>query len=156
MRALILGIVLTGLAHTAVAGEAVQLDGRKSTGQMATGTCGDASIKVLGVDGEWISPTGQVEIKGKTGSLRIGVEPYVFLEDRNVVACVASKAGPRILLLAFCDARQCPPSNYYVINPTTTRIETTTEYGECPLDCAEKALGARLPENLRDGFSPAD
>lgn len=154
MRALILGAVLTGLAHTAVAGDAVQLEGRKLVGQTATGTCGAASVRVSGVDGEWISPTGQVEIKGKTGSLRIGVEPYLFLEDRNVVACVASKAGPRILLLAYCDARQCPPSNYYVINPTTARIDTTTEYGECPLACAEKALGARLPDHLRDGVSP--
>lgn len=153
MRALILGIVLTGLAHTAVADEAVQLEGRKLAGQTATGNCGGASIKVSGIDGEWISPTGQVEVKGKTGSLPIGSDPHMFMEDRNVVACVESKAGPKILLLAFCDGRQCPPSNYYVIDPTTTRIETTTEYGECPLTCAEKALEARLPDHLRDGVS---
>lgn len=156
MRASILGVVLTCLAHTAVAGDAVQLEGRKLTGQTAAGTCGTASIKVSGIDGEWISPTGQVEVKGKTGSLHIGSEPHIFMEDRNVVGCVASKAGPRILLLAYCDARQCPPSNYYVINPTTARIETTTEYGECPLSCAEKTLGARLPDHLRDGMSSSD
>jgi hypothetical protein len=94
MRALILGVVLACLTHTAVAGEAVQLEGRKLVGQTATVTCGAASIKVSGVDGEWISPTGQVEVKGKTGSLHIGSEPYMFMEDRNVVACVGSKAGP--------------------------------------------------------------
>lgn len=156
MRALILGVVLACLAHTAVAGDAVQLEGRKLVSQTATGTCGAASVRVSGVDGEWISPTGQVEIKSKTGSLHIGSEPHMFMEDRNVVACVASEAGPRILLIAYCDARQCPPSNYYVINPTTARIETTTEYGECPLACAEKALGTRLPVNLSDGVTSLD
>jgi len=156
MRALILGLALAPSAHSAVAGEAVQLEGRKLAGQTATGICGTASIKVSGIDGEWISPTGQVEIKGKTGSLHIGSEPYMFMEDRNVAACVASNAGPKILLLAFCDGRQCPPSNYYVIDPTTARIETLTEYGECPLVCVEKALGTRLPGHLRDGASLPD
>lgn len=156
MRALTLGVVLSTMVHSAIAGEAIQLEGRKLADQTATGTCGAASIKVSGVDGEWISPTGQVEVKGKTGSLRIGSEPYMFMENRNVVACVASKAGPRIVLLAFCDARQCPPSNYYVIDPTTAAIKTTTEYGECPLACAEKALGARLPDHLRDGVSNSE
>ncbi len=153
MRALILGLALATSAHSAVAGEAVQLEGRKLTGQTATGTCGVASIKVSGVNGEWISPSGSVEIKGKTGSLHIGSEPYMFMEDRNVIACVESNVGPKILLLAFCDGRQCPPSNYYVIDPATVRIETTTEYGECPRACTEKALGARLPDHLRDGVS---
>lgn len=153
MRALILGVVLACLAHTAVAGDAVQLEGRKLTGQTATGTCGTAFIKVSGIDGEWISPTGQVEVKGKTGSLHIGSDPHMFMEDRNVVACVESKAGPKILLLAFCDGRQCPPSNYYVIDPVTAKIETATEYGECPLTCAERALGKALPRDLQDGPS---
>lgn len=156
MRALILGLALTTLAHSAVAGEAVQLDGRKLAGRTATGTCDATSIKVSGIDSQWISPSGSVEIKGKTGSLHIGSEPYMLMEDRNVVACVASNAGPKILLLAFCDGRQCPPSNYYVIDPTTTRIDTTTEYGECPLACAEKTLGVRLPDHLRDGMSSSD
>jgi|GEM_PF-1115889 len=156
MRALILGFALTGLAHSAVAGEAVQLDGRKLAGQTATGTCGTASIKVSGIDGEWISPSGSVEIKGKTGSLLVGSEPHAFMEDRNVLACVESKSGPKLLFLAFCDGRQCPPSNYYVIDPATAKIGTTTDYGECPLACAEKALGVRLPENLRDGMSSSD
>ena len=92
-------------------------------GQTATGTCGAASVRVSGVDGEWISPTGQVEIKGKTGSLRIGVEPYLFLEDRNVVACVASKAGPRILLLAYWTslARSVLPSLSKCLASTRSR-----------------------------------
>ena len=153
MRALMLGLALSTMVPSAVAGEAVQLESRKLAGQTATGTCGAASIKVSGIDGEWISPSGSVEIKGKTGSLRIGSEPYMFMEDRNVVACVASNAGPKIMLLAFCDGRQCPPSNYYVINPTTAGIETTTEYGECPLACAERSLGMRLPKDLLDGVS---
>ena len=153
MRALILGVVLACLAHTAVAGEAVRLEGRKLAGQTATGTCGAASVRLSGVNGEWISPSGHVDVKGKTGSLRIGSEPHMFMEDRNVVACVESKAGPKILLLAFCDARDCPRSNYYVIDPTTVQIETTTEYGECPLACAERSLGMRLPKGLRDGVS---
>ncbi|MBD9479414.1 hypothetical protein [Pseudoxanthomonas sp. PXM02] len=156
MRALILGVVLATLAHSAVAGEAVQLEGRKLAGQTATGTCGGASIKVSGIEGEWISPGGTVEVKGRTGLLHVGSESYMFMEDRNVVACVASKAGPKIVLLAFCDARQCPPSNYYIIDPINVRIETTTEYGECPLSCAEKALGARLPDLLRDGMSSSE
>lgn len=156
MRALILGLVLATLAHSAVAGEAVQLEGRKLIGQTANGLCGAASIKVSGIEGEWISPDGSIEVKGKTGSLHIGSEPYMFMEDRNVVACVASKAGPKLLLLAFCDGRQCPPSNYYVIDPATAKIETTTEYGECPLACAERALRARLPDHLRDGMSSSD
>ena len=156
MRALILGLALSTMVHSAAAGEAVQLEGRKLAGQTATGTCGAASIKVSGVDGEWISPSGSVEVKGKTGSLRIGSEPHMFMEDRNVVACVASKAEPRILLLALCDARDCPRSNYYVIDPTTLRIETTTEYGECPLACAEMALGVPLPMHIRDGSSTFD
>jgi len=156
MRVLMLGLALSTIVPSAVAGEAVQLEGRKLVGQTATGTCGSASIKVSGIKGEWISPSGSVEVKGKTGSLRIGSEPHMFMEDRNVVACVASKAGPKILLLAYCDARQCPPSNYYVISPTTARIETTTEYGECPLACAERTLGTRLPLNLRDGVTSLD
>ncbi|WP_334180130.1 hypothetical protein [Pseudoxanthomonas sp.] len=156
MRALILGVVLASLAHSAVASEAVRLEGRKLAGQTATGTCGGASIKVSGIDGEWISPSGSVEIKGKTGSLLVGSEPHAFMEDRNVVACVESKSGPKLLFLAFCDGRQCPPSNYYVIDPTTVRIETTTEYGDCPLACAEKALGVRLPDYLRDGVYSED
>lgn len=155
MRALILGLALSMMVHSAAAGEAVQLEGRKLADQTATGTCGAASIKVSGVDGGWISPTGQVEVKGKTGSLHIGSQPHMFMEDRNVIACVASNAGPRILLLAFCDARDCPRSNYYVIDPTTVRIETTTKNGECPLACAEKTLGKPLPDTLRDGL-PAD
>ena len=50
MRALILGLALATLTYGAVAGEAVQLDGRKLAGQTATGTCGNASIKVSGID----------------------------------------------------------------------------------------------------------
>jgi hypothetical protein len=156
MRALLLGLGVTAVSSMAVAGEPVQLEGRKLRGQAATGTCGAASIKVTGLDGDWISSRGRIDIKGKTASLQVGSEPHAFMEDRNVVACVASKAGPKVLLLAYCDARECPPSNYYVIDPATTRIETTVEYGECPLACAEEALGARLADHLRDGLSASD
>ena len=156
MRVLTLGLITLAVSSVAAAGEPVQLDGRKLDGPTATGSCGVASIKVSGIDGDWISSGGRIAIKGKTGSLQLGSEPHALMEDRNVVACVASKAGPKVLLLAYCDARECPPSNYYVIDPATTRIETTVEYGECPLACAEEALGARLADHLRDGLSASD
>lgn len=156
MRAFTLGLVAIAVSSVAAAGEPVQLEDRRLAGQTATGTCGVASVKVSGIDGEWISSGGRIDIKGKTASLQLGSEPHAFMEDRNVVACVASKAGPKVLLLAYCDARECPPSNYYVIDPATTRIETTVEYGECPLACAEGALGARLADHLRDGLSASD
>lgn len=156
MRVLTLGLIAFAVSSVAAAGEPVQLDGRKEAGQTATSTCGAASIKVSGIDGDWISSRGRIDIKGKTGSLHVGLEPQAFMEDRNVVACVASKTGPKVLLLAYCDARECPPSNYYVIDPATARIETTTEYGECPLTCAEGTLGVQLPDHIRDGVSPAD
>lgn len=156
MRALLLGLAATAVSSMAAGSEPVQLEDRKLAGQTATGTCGAASIEVAGLDGDWISSSGSIEIKGETGSLQVGSEPHAFMEDRNGVACVASKAGPKVLLLAYCDARECPPSNYYVIDPATTRIETTVEYGECPLACAEEALGARLADHLRDGLSASD
>lgn len=153
MRSLILGLATFASTSIAVAGEPVQLEGRKLDGPTATGTCGAGSVKVSGIDGDWISSGGRIDIKSEANSLRIGAQPHAFMEDRNVVACVASRTGPKVLLLAYCDARECPPSNYYVIDPATARIETTTEYGECPLACAEGALGVQLPDHLRDGVA---
>lgn len=155
MRAF-LGLLAIALTSMAAAGEPVQLEGRKLTAQAATGTCGVASVKVSGIDGEWISSGGLIDIESKANSLRIGAQQHAFMEDRNVVACVLSTSGPKVLLLAYCDARECPPSNYYVIDPATARIETTVEYGECPLACAEAALGVRLADHLRDGISASN
>ncbi|WP_372173845.1 hypothetical protein [Xanthomonas axonopodis] len=84
-------MILAGLAHSAVSGEAVQLEGRKLTDQAA----GARSIKVSEIAAGWILPSGHVEVKGKTGSLYISSEPYVFMKGRNVVACVAKKRDQR-------------------------------------------------------------
>ncbi len=104
MRALILGVVLSTMVHSAIAGEAVQLDGRKLTGQMATGTCGAASIKVFGIDGEWISPTGQVEVKGKTriAAYRIRASHVHGRPERSRLRWVKSGAKDPVARLLRC------------------------------------------------------
>ncbi|OAG66639.1 hypothetical protein A7D17_20640 [Xanthomonas floridensis] len=100
----------------------MQLEGSKLTDQAA----GARSIKVSGIDAGWILPSGHVEVKGETGSLHISFEPYVFMEDRNVVACVAKKNGTKDLVTRLLRWAAMPAFQLHVINPTTTRIETAT------------------------------
>jgi hypothetical protein len=151
---MVLAMLGLGLSGSAQAGEPVRLQDGKREGATVVGSCGAATVHVWGVQDGWIvNASGKIEIKSGARTLVIGEDGRPLLEDRSALACVDAKAGPRLVLLTYCDGRSCPSSNYFVIDPGMATILTNAEYGECPLSCAETALGMRLPKELQDGVS---
>lgn len=134
----------------------IRLDALKITGYAATGTCGPARIEIQGLDADnphetrgLVSSQGMITVRNGKASLTIGGEASsdIFLQEQNKLHCLPTPTGPRLVLAGYCFARFCAPVDYRVIDPTHVRvISRQNADNECDAQCAEKALGAKLPE----------
>jgi hypothetical protein len=157
-RAYLLAPTLLLFCAAAHASDGVRLDGLAVAGSRATGTCGNAAVRVQGIDPDnpyrvdgLISANGVITIKGEKTTLTIGGEPTsgIYLQDQNKLHCLASPKGPRLVLASYCFGRDCAEVDYRVIDPAAARvISSQNSAEECDEACAEKALGMKLPTGL--------
>ena len=144
--------------NTPQAATGIRLDALKVSGHMATGACGPARIEIQGLDADnphetrgLVSSQGMITVRNGKASLTIGgeVSSDLFLQEQNKLHCLPTPTGPRLVLAGYCFARFCAPVDYRVIDPTNVRvISGQNPDNECDAKCAEKALGAKLPEAL--------
>ncbi len=136
----------------------IRLDALKVSGHVATGACGPARIEIQGLDADnphetrgLVSSQGTITVRNGKASITIGgeVSSDIFLQEQNKLHCLSTPTGPRLVLAGYCFARFCAPVDYRVIDPTTAKvISRQNADNECDAGCAEKALGAKLPEAL--------
>ena len=153
MRVL-LGIGLFTCCFAAAAGEPVKLQGLKLSGGSASGTCGAAKVSVEGVGADYIEFAGRIEVASGQSNLVLSGEDDSFFQDWNYLACVETGKGPILVAKASCGGRSCNPDDFRVIDPNTAAvISKGTPDDGCSYQCAEKALGERLPEGLRPAYA---
>jgi hypothetical protein len=165
MRTLLLSALLAGIAGQAVAGgPTIQLDNaaynftaKDDVGRslyMLDGKCGAAAVRWFKLtrddDGAYRSGGDSIlTVEGPGGKFTSKDNAAFAMENANELVCVATPKGPRLLLAAWCTARNCPPVYYNVIDAKSAKLLTKNDY-EAPCDrkCAEKALGAKVPKAL--------
>lgn len=155
-------LTLSLFAVSAHAGtDAIKLDNQKTIGQSIYGTCGSATVSITGAEKD--SPADStgfsglysaITIQSGKSSLKISPDPdsgsTIFLQDRNKLYCVSTPKGRKLILALICYGRSCAPVDYRVIDPgTATVINKLDNMDECDAACAQKALGAPLPQSLR-------
>lgn len=165
MRTLLLAALLGGVIGQAFAGgPTIQLEqaaynytGKNNVGQslyMLDGKCGAATVRWFKLTrwdtGEYDSGSDSILTVESAGKTFTSKDNAAFaMEEANELFCVATPNGPRLLLAAWCTARNCPPVYYNVIDAKSAKLLTKNDY-EAPCDrkCAEKALGAKVPKAL--------
>lgn len=158
---LLVALSLSGGAAAAGTDQVVKLENQKAAGGGVSGTCGAATIRISDIDKDPIDSRGfsgsyaAIAIQSGESSLTISPDPHsgsiIFLQDRNKLHCVATPAGPKLVLAMYCDARACAPVDYRVIDPKTAKvIHKLDNMDECDASCAEKALGSPLPLALSE------
>lgn len=146
---------------TPPASAGIRLDQLQVSGSTATGRCGSAEVKVQGIEPDphapgqtRISSQGKITVLSGSASLNIGSEDQatIYLQDHNKLHCIDTAKGRRLVLATVCFARYCTPVDYRVIDPSTAKVVGMPKgMEECNKACAEKALGAKLPQAL-DAF----
>lgn len=161
---LLLALSLSTFAAHAGTAEVIKLDNQKTTGNLVSGTCGTATVKVTDASKDPDSPmdaTGfsarytAISVQSGKASLKISPDPesgsVVFLQDRNKLHCVSTPTGPKLLLSMICYARSCATLDYRVIDPATAKVISKQDnMEECDAVCARKALGVPVPAGLDD------
>lgn len=151
---LLLGVALLTYCCTAAAGEPVKLQGLKLSGSSASGTCGVAKVSVEGVGADYIEFAGRIEVASGQSRLVLSGEDGSFFQDWNYLECVETAKGPMLVAKASCGGRACNPDDFRVIEPKTAAVVSRgTPDDGCSYQCAEKALGGRLPESLRPSYA---
>ena len=148
-------------SDTPPASAGIRLDQLQVSGSTATGRCGGAEVKIKGIEPDpgdarqtRISSEGKITVLSGRASLSIGNDGQaaIYLQDHNKLHCVDTAKGWRLVLAAICFARYCTPVDYRVIDPSTAKVVGMPKgMEECNKACAEKALGAKLPQAL-DAF----
>ena len=151
---IILGAALLALSMGAAAGEPVNLQSLNVSGTKATGTCGAATVSVEGISPDYIEYSGRVEIVSGQRKLLLTGEEGSFFQDWNYLACVETARGPMLVAKASCGGRGCNPDDFRVVDPALAAVVSkgTSDDG-CSYQCAEKALGQRLPTDLRPAYA---
>ena len=149
-----LGVALLTLSMTSVAGEPVKLQGLKAAGTKATGMCGAATVSVEGLSSDYIQFDGRVEVSSGKNKLTLSGDDGTFFQDWNTLACVDTPRGPMLVVRASCGGSSCIPDDFRVVDPNSAAVVSkgTPEDG-CSYQCAEKALGQRLPDGLRPAYA---
>ncbi len=159
---LVLALSLSTVAAYAGTADAIKLDNQKTSGNLISGTCGTATVKVTDANKDPDSPmdaTGfsarytAISVQSGEASLKISPDPesgsVVFLQDRNKLHCASTPTGPKLILAMYCYARSCAPLDYRVIDTATAKvISKQDDMEECDAVCAESALGIRIPDAL--------
>ena len=148
------GAALLAVCVGALAGEPVKLQGLKVSGPKATGTCGAATVSVEGVGPDFIDYSGRVEVVSGKTKLVLSGEDGTFFQDWNTLACVETPSGAMLVARASCGGSSCNPDDFRVVDPKFAAVVSkgTPEDG-CSYQCAEKALGQRLPDGLRPAYA---
>jgi len=132
----------------------VKLQGMELSGGSASGTCGAAKVSVEGVSADYIEFTGRIEVTSGKGNLVLSAEDGSFFQDWNYLACVETPMGPMLVAKASCGGRGCNPDDFRVIDPGTAIVVSRgTPDDGCSYQCAERALGERLPKGLRPAYA---
>lgn len=158
IRTMLACLLLAPVSVLAQAPTGIELEGASFNGQHASGTCGPAKIEISGVDADNPHQTRRL-IPGYGASVRIqsagkslvigdGGDGSVALQNQNMVHCVPTPSGSRLVVAAYCFSNYCLPISYTVIDPASLRILSKPIDGECNADCAAKALGTTLPASL--------
>lgn len=140
---------------------AIKLGNQNTVGATVSGTCGPASVRVI--DAEKQDPINEagfngfntvIEIQSGAASLTIDEKPHsgtpIYLQDRNKLHCVSTPTGPKLLVVMHCFGSRCASVDYRVIDPKTAKvISKQDDMDECNVACAQKALGAPVPANLK-------
>ena len=151
---ILFGVGLLLCCFAAAAGEPVKLQGLKLSGGSASGTCGAAKVSVEGVSADYIEFTGRIEVASSQGRLVLSGEDGSFFQDWNYLACVETAKGPVLVVKASCGGRSCNPDDFQVIDPRTAMVVSKgTPDDGCSYQCAERALGERLPKGLRPAYA---
>lgn len=113
------------------------------------GECGGSVIAILGVEPEAletqeyfkVDSSGNPDLQVRTGGKNISYG--YLLSDYNVVQCVHTKGGDRLLVGKTCSGSACSDAfNYYVIDPKNGSVFPGKGYNRaCDLNCANKILG---------------
>lgn len=151
---ILIGAALVVLSVGVSAAEPIHLEEMKVSGSKAVGKCGVARVSVSGLEQEFIGFDGRVEIVSNAKNL-IFTGDGTFFQDWNTLACVKTPSGPMLVLRASCGGTSCIPDDYRVIDPKSVKVLSKTDPDKgCPVACAEKALGVRLPEGMRASYAP--
>ena len=117
------------------------------------GSCGASIVAILGIQADGfdeassnfqMDPGGQPDLvlrrSGKSTSFG------GLFTDFNVVQCVKTPKGERLLVGGHCGGSACSDHyDFYVINPFTGKLVKTVGSGGCNAKCASRILGSRLP-----------
>ena len=130
---LVFSLSLLAVSANAGTSDAIKLDNQKTTGQAISGTCGSATVRILGAQKQDpINETGfhgsnaAIEIQSGKSSLKISPDTDsgsgIFLQDRNKLHCVSTPGGAKLLLAMYCYGTSCAPVDYRVIHPSTAKV----------------------------------
>lgn len=121
------------------------------------GKCGGTVVAVLGVQADdfdnqgnfKIDTAGNAEIQLRAGGKDISF--HNILSDFNVVQCVNSKSGIRLLVGSHCGGSQCTDSyDFYIIDPKNGAMLPKKGAKEaCDAKCASEILGNSIPMGLQ-------
>lgn len=105
------------------------------------GTCGHSSVQIQGVDNifdnEFSMDNGEIIVSsGSTKQLNL----RDVLSDHNGIACVATKAGGRLLIWSSCSGSSCGGANFSVIDPDKL---VNLAPNSCDAQCASRVLGSQ-------------
>lgn len=126
------------------------MDGEKSPSVTMTmnvyGKCGSSVIAVIGVDVESykagslkFDDAGKSEVLVRTGKKEISLGKLI--SDSNLLHCVPTKSGARLLFGSVCGGSACGDAmDYSVIDPSTG-TGLSDKKKACDEDCANKLLG---------------
>lgn len=122
------------------------------------GSCGTSIVDIKGVqkifdDNFAISVDGEVIVSSGSNKQLVIKEGEGILSDYNGIACVPTKLGSKLLIWSTCGGSQCGDSyNFYVIDPERLvyLAPKNPRKGTCDAECASKALGINLPQDINN------
>lgn len=105
------------------------------------GTCGHSSVQIQGIDNIFdnVFSLDNGEIVVSSGSAK-QLNLRDALSDHNGIACVATKAGNRLLVWSSCSGSSCGGANFSIIDPDQL---VNLAPNSCDAQCASQVLGSQ-------------
>ncbi|MDD5271835.1 MAG: hypothetical protein PHU14_03860 [Methylovulum sp.] len=125
-----------------------------------SGLCGAAVVTISGINlmREDDNPIKDLEFNGNSYTdlqVKIGTKThsYDILSDYNMVHCVPTAKGPRLLVGSNCGGSLCSDAkDYTIINLSNGhQFPAKNASTACDTECANKALGFKY---LKEGMGP--
>ncbi|MDD5272619.1 MAG: hypothetical protein PHU14_07870 [Methylovulum sp.] len=117
----------------------------------AYGRCGGADVAIVGIVEGPFTNADTFSAEPDTTDVRVKVQgkdhSYGYaLSDMNIVRCVTTPKGPRLLVGSVCSGSSCTDAlHYHIINPSNGSVfprEKATK--DCDSDCVNKTLGGQF------------